>query len=249
MKLSHFLLFVCASVLCSCRKDNSPAGTASLTIVNAVVGSNPLITNFSGTNSIIYSNAQSLNYGSYSSGSNEFGGYSGNVRLGLFQYPDTTAGSMPLFLLNLNMPVSSMHSLYLIGTTSAPDTTWTTDLPPLHLDSSVGVRFVNLSPGSNPVNVVLSTGMANEFSSLAYKKVTAFKSYPAVSSISSYTFQFIDAPTNAVLASYTMRGINNGTGSNRSTNQYRYKNVTIALIGLPAGTGSNAQKVLQINNW
>jgi hypothetical protein len=46
-----------------------------------------------------------------------------------------------------------------------------------------------------------------------------------------------------------LSGINNGTGTNTSTNLYRYRNITIALIGILGGTGATARKALVINNY
>lgn len=241
-------------LILSCTKDKTLPGSSSLTVINAVVNSNQLVTNFSNDYTLpgYYKNAQKLSYGSYSSTVNVFGSFSGATNLTLYQIPDTMPHSIPLYNLALSLPVASIHTLFLTGLATAPDTLFTTDQPPYHsaADSTVGVRFVNLSPGSNPVNITLSTSTTvNEFNNITYKGLSTFKNYPAISSVSSYTFQFRDATTNAVIASFTMSGINNGTGTNTSTNNYRWRNVTIALIGSPGGAGTAAQKTLLINNY
>ena len=244
------ILFIFLLQMFSCSKNNNPNGAAALTIINAVVSSNRLVTNFSGTDSITYLTARQLPYGSYNAAINEFGNHSGLVKIGLFQYPDTSAHSSPLYNLSINLQPNSIHTLFLTGMVGAPDTLLTTDILPVHTDSAAGIRFVNLSSGSNPVNITLSTSTStNEISGLAYKGISSFKNYPVIASVSSYTFQFRDAGTNIVLGSYTMNGINNGTGTNTSANQYRFRNVTIALIGAPGGSGANAQKTLLINNY
>lgn len=234
--------------LFSCSKTSTPPGTAALTIVNAVVGSHNLVTNFSGnggskTSDVLtyYKSALQIGYGGYS----ELSSYSGMVPLSLSPITDT---SLSLWSGTLNLPINSINSLFLTGTdTLHIETLITTDNPPYHpaTDSTMSVRFVNLSPGSGPVNVTLSTSTGvNEFDNIAYKGITAFKNYPAIASVSSYSFQFWDAGTNALLASYTMNGVNNGSGSNTANNSWRYRNFTIMLKGLPG-----AQSASLINNY
>ena len=234
------------AALFSCSKSNNPPGTASLTIVNAVVGSTPLYTNFGGPQVLEwYSDAGGISFGNFE----EFSSYSGHQPLAL--YPDTLAQSVPLYNLTLTLPIGTIHSLFLTGTTSAPDTMTTVDTPPYHpaSDSSMGIRFVNLSPGSAPVSVDIQ-GEANgsEAASIPYKSITAFKNYPATSAVSAYTFEFRDAASGALLASasYTI----NATSAAYLTNLLPYKNYTIALEGLPGvGTGATAQAAYVINNY
>lgn len=233
----------------SCEKNNStPSGGASLLVINSVAGSNGLVTNFSDDYALdnYYWQANILYYGTYYSYINEFGLKPGNTALTLYEYPDTTAKSNPLYKLHLDMANGSVHTLFLTGLVDSPDSLFTTDYPPYHPpgDSSVGVRVVNLSPGSNPVNITLSTspGVA-EFSGITYKGITPFKNYPATAGISSYDFQFWDATDGTLLGEYVMNGINNGSVNN-NRNYYRYRNVTLVLEGLP---GSN--DILLINNY
>ncbi|HVU94332.1 MAG TPA: hypothetical protein VHE34_03870 [Puia sp.] len=240
MKYAYFrrlpALLLLATLL-SCGKSNSIPGTASLTIVNAVAGSNPLVTNFSGTQPIEwYSNAPQIGFGQY----HAFNNYSGLQPLALYQYPDTLPKSSPLFSFTLNLPLNSIRSLFLIGTTGAPDTLVTADAPPYHpvTDSSMGIRFVNLSPGSAPVSVDIQ-GQANgsEVGSLAYKGLSAFKIYPATSTVTGYNFEFRDAASGTLLASYAL------TPS-------PYRNYTIALEGLPGPGGATVpQAAYLINNY
>lgn len=238
----------------ACTKDMTLPRSSSLTVINAVVGSNSLVTNFSNDYNLdgFYVNAQKLSYGTYSPSVNVFGSYRDVTNLSLYQMPDTVPHSSPIYNLEVDLSVGTIHTLFLTGTISSPDTMFTEDHPPYHpiTDSSVGVRFVNLSPGSNAISVNLigiSNGLA--VNSLPYKGITDFINYPVISSVSSYTFQFKDAVTGSLIGSYSMSGINNGTGTNIQTNAYRFKNFTIALIGLPGGTGSGIQKTILINNY
>jgi hypothetical protein len=225
------------ATLFSCSKTSSLPGTASLTIVNAVAGSNPLVTNFSSTQAIEwYGNASQIAFGQYA----EYNYYSGVQPLGLYQYPDTVAQDPPLVSLVLTLPVGSIHSLFLTGTTNAPDTVFTTDAPPYHppSDSSMGIRFINLSPGSAPVSVDIQ-GQANgsEAGSVAYKGITAFKSYSATSVVAGYNFEFRDAASGTLLVSYALTPA-------------AYRNYTIALEGLPGPGGSAVpQAAWLVNNY
>lgn len=256
MKYLKFISFVAVivAIIQGCKKENVVStGTASLTVINAVPGSNPLVTNFSGNYALsnYYKNALQISYGTYNT-TYEFGAYSGITPLALYAYPDTLATSKPLYNLSLNLLVNTIHTLFLTGTTTSPDTLLTADQPPYHSssDSTMGLRFVNLSPGSNPVSVNLS-GSANgsEVASLSYKGVTAFKNYATVKAVSSYTFQVKDAGTGNLIASFTFSGINNAIGTNTSANLYRFRNFTLALKGVPGGTGALAQGLFLINNY
>ena len=227
-------LFVLNSL--SCTKDNnSPIGTSSLTIVNSIVGSSALVTNFASNLPLQYYNtSQRISSNSYV----EFGEYSGNIALSLSQISDTTH---TVYNGTISLPINTIHTLFLTGTVASPDSFFSTDSPVYHAatDSAVSIRFVNISSGSNPVSVnIRGNAAGSEVTSLNYKGITAFKSYTANSTVASYIFEFRDAGTGALLASYTMSGVNNGTGKNTSTNQFIFKSVTIALTGLPGSQGT-----------
>ena len=234
MKQFIKLLPVCA-VLCTllaCTKQQSFPGSASLTLINAVPNSTPsLVTNFGGTDPITwYKNALKLVYGT-SGAANQSLAYTGEQQLAVYRYPDTMAHSTPLFNLALDLQPGSIYTLFLTGTLAAPDTLMTIDNPPYHpaTDSSLGVRFVNLSAGSAPISVNI-TGSANgsEAGSLGYKTITGFRNYSAVAGISHYNFEFRDAATGTLLISYDLTGI--GTAS---YNARRFRNFTLAYMGLP----------------
>ncbi|HEX9513050.1 MAG TPA: hypothetical protein VF939_21320 [Puia sp.] len=230
----HLSALLLLATLLSCGKSNPLPGTASLTVVNALAGSNSLATNFSNTQATSWD--AMIDFGNFQ----EFSSYSGIQPLALYQVPDTLPKSAPMFVLSLNLPVNTIHSLFLTGTTSAPDTLLVTDTPPYHAaaDSSMGIRFVNLSPGSAPVSVDIQ-GQANgsEAASLPYKSLTAFRNYSATSVVTGYNFEFRDAASGALLASYTLTPA-------------AYRNYTIALEGLPGvNTGATAQAAFLISNY
>lgn len=247
MRQTIFLLLL----ITACRKnDIDPEGAASLTIVNSVKGTTSLVTNFSGTEALpnYYLNAKQLMYNSFDP-SYQLGAYKGKQKIALYNYPDTLLKDKPLLQLELDLPAGSIHSLFVTGTVAAPDTLFIEEHPPYRSisDSTTGIRFMNLVPGSSGVSVNL-VGQANgsEANRLRYKDATAFKSYAATSNVYSYTFEFRDATTGALLASYTAEDINNDS-SNRDNpvNKWRFRNCTLALVSAADDTNT----VLLINNY
>ena len=237
-------VFLC--IMLSCSKQNTPPGTSSLILINALPNSTPsLVTNFSGTEPIVwYSSALKLTYGTAST-TNQTTAYSGEQPLAIYRYPDTTEHSTPLYNLVLDLQPGSMHTLFLTGTLTAPDTLFTTDYPPYHplADSTMGIRFVNLSAGSNPISINIS-GSANgsEVASLPYKSITDFKIYAANYKISNYKFEVRDAGTGSLLSSLDVTGINS-----TATNNRRYRNITIAYMGLP--NDATTRKTMLIESY
>ncbi len=252
------LIILLLSGAASCSKQSSPPPPSSLTIINAVVGSAPLVTNFSGTDPITwYLGADKIAYNTFSTSdyydNNQLASYSGMQQLALYQYPDTLQKDKPLFNLALNLPSGSINSLYLTGTVDTPDTLFTVERLPFHAvsDSGAGIRFVNLSPNSAPVSInILGKDNGSEVAALPYKGITGFKSYPASQDISSYTFEFRDAATGTLLTTYIADGINNAESDPYFPAKiWRSKNTTLALLGLQGGSGAAAQTVLMINNY
>lgn len=251
--LPSALFIMGVSMVVSCKKEMVPAGTASLTIINAVAGSNTLVTNFKGTNDLTwYAFANQLVYSNYLRAENQISSYSGTQNLRIYQMPDTLAAK-PFLQVPLDLPVSSINSLFLIGTKDAPDFLLTTDTPPNHTatDSTMGFRFVNLSPGSAPISVnIKGSSYGSEVGSLSYKSITAFKNYKATHDVSSVIFECRDQASGTILGSFTVSDVNNDL-SNPATpiNQWRFRNFTLALLGVPNGTGTMAQTLLLIGNY
>ena len=220
--------------LASCSKEKTVTGAASLTLVNGMVGSTPyLVTNFSGGQPLqSYTAAMKISYATYST-FNQSGSYSGLQPLAVYRYPDTTVHSSPVISVTLNLKPNTMHTLFLAGTITTPDTLFTTDIPLWHPveDSTMGIRFVNLLKGNGPVSINLQ-GKQNgsEQASLAYKGVTPFTKYKANAGVNSYVFEFRYAVGGNVLRTYTLADIN-APGTNVEPNRRRYRNLTIVLMG------------------
>ncbi|MGN6418137.1 MAG: hypothetical protein ACTHMC_11635 [Pseudobacter sp.] len=234
-----------------CAKDVAPKEGASLIVINAVTGSKPLATNFNGTGPVRFIDTRRVVYGQFMLSANVFERAGGTVLLGLYQFPDTLAKDKPLFDLQLDLPAGSMNSLYLSGTVDAPDTVLLRDQLPgfAPADTSMGLRFVNLSKGSNPVKVELvGSTTGPEVTGLAYKAVSLTKKYPILKKKGNYVFEFRDAVTNDLLVTYTATGIDDDGIPPRGLNRWVYRNFTLALIGKPGGTGADAQTALLIQN-
>jgi len=251
MRLQQKLLFTVASLLIfftiSCTKQTVPLGPGltTLTIVNAVSGSSSLIANVNGQLPN-YINQPSIGYASYLL--YDFSG--GNTTISFRDKTDTTTAIITTG--SMSLPNYSIHSLFLSGTLSAPDTLLVTDILPVHglsvhdvSDSTAGIRFVNLSPGSAPISINLQgSPNGSEVSDLTYKRITDFINYSTTSDVSSYIFEFRDAGTGNLLSTYTIDGVNNGTNGNTSKNNVRFRNLTIVFYGLP-GTEST----FLVNNY
>jgi hypothetical protein len=251
MKKIYFGLFsICWLLLfSSCKKELTAkvSGTAALTIVNGVTDNNLLYTNFNGdkSNGTYYQGMVQIAYGN----STFFNNYVGQQKLGLYTPQDTAANSKPVFSLVLDLPVNTIHTLFLMGTTAAPDRLFTTDVLPYHAatDSTMGIRFVNLSKDISAVSVnVMGLADGSEVKDLPYKSITQFKNYPAGTAINSYTFEFRDKITGAFIGSCVVDGVNND-GSIATPNIRRYRNYTLALLGAPGGLAPNGVLIIDEN--
>ena len=237
------LTLTIAGCLSACKKTAVPPASivASLSFVNATVGSSPVVVRIGNPNTI-YSTLASTNKLSYGT-SNVFSPVSGNTSIALVQSTDTLN---TLFIGTLNLQNANVYSLYLTGTIAQPDTVFIHENLPViaKTDSIAGIRFVNLSTASGPVSVDIK-GQANgsEVQSLAYKSYTAFKRYVADHTVASYVFEFRNVSTGTLLATYTLSGVN--TNSTTVANTVRFHNQTIALIG----GGTAATSAIYVANY
>lgn len=235
----------------SCKKDERITAASSLVIANAVAGSSTLLTNLNeGENPsyYLYAAVGGLRYGKLDNNEGMLNIENSTQRIRFFQSPDTMANSKPLFDLKLQMEKGSINSLFLTGTVSNPDYLLDKTVPLYHnqQDSTLGLRFTNLSYQSKPVNVYLiGNGERKEIEGLAYKGITGYKKYAALALTGTYIFEFRDQETQQVLASFTLAEANKGT-----ENLWRYRNFTLALIGVPnTADPVQKQKTFLIKNY
>ena len=234
-----------------CAKSNSTTGTASLTLVNAVAGSGALITNFTGSEGSKvaspfewYNTALQVSYGKGA----EISSYGGVIALALRTVSDTV---ISIWSGQVDLRIGTIHTLFVTGIDSAHlDTLFTEDNPPYHssTDSSLGIRFANLSQESSPVIVDLQGLSDTLVQNLPYKGITFFLNLPANQSVAKYVFECRDAASRTLLSTFTMTGVSNGTGNNTATNLYRFRNFTLTLGGVP-GSSSAPQKLFLVNNY
>lgn len=240
MKSIKYILFILTmQALCfSCKKEANnvkPVPISAITVVNAVNGASPVITDFFGVKTVYtyYSTTQQIAYGSFF----EFSQVSGNLPLTIYQVSDTTHA---LYKNTVSLQGTGIYSLFLTGADPTnPDAILVQDHPPYHApaDSVIGVRFINLSTGSSPVSINLR-GEANGSSvgSLAYKAITEFKDIPFKSSIPQYVFEIRDAASGALLTTYTY-------------NTAPYQNITICVIGQEGAGAAVPISAMQENNF
>ena len=239
----------------SCVKTEKMQDVASLRIFNATIGCDSLITNFTGAQPIKwYKGGQFLEYGKVTNSQHAdingmFNVIAGNQPLALFHYPDTSAKSKPIFDLSLQLPARSINTLFLTGTLTAPDMLLTADNPPYHpaADSTMGLRFVHLSPGNLKVSINLKgQASGSEMTTIGYKEISPFKKYPIVTGVNEYIYEFRDAENDNLLLTYKLDV--RSTGGSVIKNLYRYLNYTMALYGDPASTGVDKLAVQIIGN-
>jgi hypothetical protein len=132
---------------------------------------------------------------------------------------------------------NEVYTLFLHGPVAAPEGFIVKESIPYRTDSTAGIRFINLSPNSTPLNITLSTSTTvNEVSNLAYKDKTEFKSYPALYN-STYTFQVRAANNpNTVLTSFALA----------ANAVPRFANITLVIRGMVGTTP--ALGVTRMNN-
>jgi len=240
-------------ILHSCTKQTEGPvfSVASLNVVNVLPTSKPLIL-VQGTISSAIGHFSSIGTLSYGSATVLTPSQGSEILYALQNNIDTASvtgqGGNYMFDGELSLSAGSLYSLYIAGAdTTSPDYLFVQDTVFKRTDSTVGIRFVNLSTGSNPVSVDIK-GQANGsvLSSLAYKGITSFISFPANSSISSYIFEFRDAISGNLLTTYTLSGVN--TKSPTTSNIVIFRNLTIALIGQPSG-GKIHQSCIRVNSF
>lgn len=249
------IAMICLVLLNACEKSDPP-GVASLNIFNGIVGSNMLVTNFNGGEPLVwYSRASRLYYGdpgdqsSINSVRNRFYSYSGHQSISFFEYPDTLAKSKPVTQVQLNLPVSSIYSLFLTGHFEAPDTLLIHDHLPYHdaMDSTAGIRVVNLVKGLEVSVNLQGREEGSEVASIGYKAVSPFKNYEVKKDPVQYVFEIREKSTGNLVTTQAIDTQERNIGYGLS-NLYRFRNFTIILYGDINGTGAGAPGSVVMSN-
>jgi len=204
------------------------SGNSSLNVINTVENLSSIVINFTSVPIPYYQNQDSIFFAS----SLEYGVPSGNTPFSIITSEDTTS---TLFSATFSLSPGGIYSLYFAGVSQKIDTLFMQDIIPSYSDSSAGVRFVNLSPGSGPmtVNIAGNGPSAVEFGNLGYKQVSPFKTYSAIVSVGgTYNFEIRDQKSDSLLVTF---------GWNYSLQ----KNNTIVVCG----TETTSLEVFQVNNY
>jgi hypothetical protein len=250
-KIIYFLfsILLLSVAFTGCKKELQfkPEGTAAFIMVNGLVNNTGLVTNFNGEGpkQTYFSIMKSIPY-AYS---NLFNNYSGEQQLALYQLPDTLPNSKPVISLNLNLPVNTMHTLFVMGTAQDPDHLFIEEKMPYHetADSVMAIRFINMSEGTAAITVNLAgKDYGSEVNNLAYKSLTAFKNYPANSTVNSYTFEFRDKASGTLLGTCLLDGVNT-PGNNANPNLKRNRNLTLAFLAQSGGMAFD--RVLMVDHY
>jgi hypothetical protein len=259
------LIAVASFFSISCNKVNSPSpsAVASLNVVNVLPNGAPLILVQGPISSAVgqFSNIYPLSYATTAvftpkSGSESFYAVQSNADTA------SVASKGPEYMFNgvLNFKAAGLYSLFITGTdTTNPDFLFVQDALSVIKDSAVGIRFVNLSTGSNPMSVNLEgNSIGSEVSNLSYKGITSFKQYSNNSTTSDYLFVVRDATTGDSLTQFDFIGSgasNNGNGLTDPSNSANYgtlltfRNVTIAVYGSGTSASNNPLSTMLIDNY
>lgn len=222
----------------SCKKDNPDyKGTANIYVINASIGNGAVRVNPGAGSGFAYAKATDLAYNA----SSVYGAFTGSNTITVVSSTDTTKA-----FFSKTVDLKPANTIYLAGQAPTVDTLFRVEdnLPYIQAavvspDSSMYIRFVNLSPTSPAVKVLIKSGTTNEVDALPYKGISAFKKYPAKVTTASYIFEVRNATTNELMTSVTIAPNNN-----------RFKTISLVMRGIyvvsPATT-TTPFGILQVN--
>lgn len=233
------LLFITVLGFSSCKKDELKTySIASLNVTTAVISGGNVKLNTNERDSAKAYNAKLFTINA------------GNSAIKLFptRSPDT------LYFNGTQVTADrDIYSIFLFGQAPTFENILVKEsIPAPYPDSSIGVRVINLSPNSTPVNITLaSDNTTNIVTSLAYKQITGFLKLPVLGSTtaSQATFQARDA-VGTLLASYAIP-LNNAVSTypGISVRLSRFKNITLVIKGLQGTTGSDGFGIFPVANY
>jgi hypothetical protein len=266
--ISIYTLVLLTALTCSCWTGCSKQFServypvAALNVVNALPTSAPLVLIQGSVASVIgnFSNISALSFGNTfvltpMSGSEAFYAVQRNA--------DTVSvGSKgPDFMFNgvLNFKAGGLYSLFITGQdTTNPDFLFVQDTLLVITDSAVGIRFVNLSTGSNPISINLEgNAVGSEVANLPYKSITGFKQYINNSATTDYLFVVRDAATGDSLTKFEFLasgssnhgyGLTDPSNANNGT-LLTFKHITIAVYGSESSASGNPLTTLLTDNY
>jgi hypothetical protein len=218
MKIIQWVLII-SICLSGCKKNTlNPIPLSSVEIVNTVANSPGAQLN-SNTNIVVYNS-----YG-------QFGLPAGaNTSIYVFPVGDSTN---PYYYTTLSLVNGGIYSLYLSGNNQNTALLFR-DTIPSYSDSVMGIRFINLSSDSGPVNVnVMGAANGSTVPSLNFQAITSFQTFSVNAANSGgYTFEIRNV-ADSVLSTY-------------SQVPFPFKNITIVFSGL---VGDGTFSAFTVNNY
>jgi hypothetical protein len=221
MKYLNQLLTVllAASVLTACKKDEVEASPlTSITLVNAVYG---------GASVKLGSNATTIANNNYA----QMAIIAGENNLYIWPVGDSLHPyyTNPKFV----SKDREVYSLFLTGNAASPSSILIKEDIPYRIDSTAGIRFINLLGDSITVKITRNkTPTVVEVDNLAYRQNTGYLSYTAKYN-STDTFQVRNAATNALLTQQAFT----------AATYPRFANVTLVIRKQGSAYG-----ILRVNN-
>ncbi|MDF2192603.1 hypothetical protein [Paraflavitalea sp. CAU 1676] len=207
----------------SCKKDDFKGEEmSSLCISNVVVGSSPIRLNSITGETVSYGNNR------------VFSVMTGQRKVVIYSIEDSVK---PYYSSSVVFAKGSVYSLFVSGSYPVADTLLIKENIPYRLDSTAGIRVINLCSNCPPVNVTLAlSDHVLEFSNLSYRQVPEFKTYSATAKNGLYNFQIRDSETGKVLVAYNLA-------------TPRFREVTLVLRGLKDGVGAGGLGVMRVNHY
>lgn len=231
MKNLSFVIVQLSVLLVSCKKSMvDPKPLASLRVINAIVGSASVVK----FNDNFRDSVRVYNAGIFRIVPGE------SVAL----YPSSNPTTPYYFNDKPNTENGKLYSIFLCGQAQNVETLFKEEsYPSRYNDSIIGIRVINLSPNSTPINITLQNNPGvNVFSDLEYKELSNFVTLPLPTTIPSGSVSFqvrsADNP-GSVLATYTLPTSANSLYPNISVTLQRFKNITLVIKGLKGTTGNN----------
>lgn len=231
------ILVLAGTLLLGCGDEQTmPFTAASLKVVHAAVDAAPVHVNYFGREVAFLTNPPI----SYTSGDN-FTLPAGVARDIIIVNSEDTLSQM--FATSVTLQEGDMATLFLVGQEDQLEGVFLEEQLPILTDSLTGVRFINLSPDSDPVSVTIS-GQSQEIAgNLAYRDDSGYVELDASRNAGIYTFEFRDS-NDVMIATASLDPLP-GTGTKPL---FHYQ--SFALLGLSDdGNGGNTLEVIQVNNY
>jgi hypothetical protein len=225
------LLLLCITHY-SCKKNNIPTGGASLNIVLATEDIPSLYTYFTSTPADFYNQQTPL----YSLTGMEYSVEPGISTISLVSSADTTH---TLLQKSLNLSSGGIYSFYIFGNAPKFDLILLKDTIPAIIDSSSGIRFINLASGNSSFKIVQQVNDASTPDTifLENREINKFKNHPVTPDLPGfYNFDIYDRSSGLFVTTITWY-------------YTLHKNNTIAIFGSQDPSNPTPISFFQINNY